>query len=110
MLVNKETKIHENDIISVKMKSGEELLGKLVELRDSELVIQNPLILIVTENNQLNAGAMFISQEKTTVVRLNRDSIIGYCKTSDNLKNQYIQMNSGIDLSTPSNFNPNPES
>lgn len=110
MLVNKETKIHENDIISIKMKTGEELLAKLISISSNELEIQNPLVLMVTENNQLNAGAMFISQEKSTVVRLNRDSIIGFCKTSDNLKNQYIQMNSGIDLSTPSNFNPNPQS
>lgn len=49
MLVRKDTQLKEDEVISFKLSSGEEIIGKVVSFNDKEVVVHRPFQLAATQ-------------------------------------------------------------
>lgn len=50
MLIRKDTQITVNEVISFKLSSGEEIIGKVVSFSDKEVVVHRPFQLAATQS------------------------------------------------------------
>ena len=92
-----ETPYKAGDIVSLKIASGEEVIGKLHEESPVKITIENPLMVIANQQGLGLAPFMFtIGQDRK--VPLNANSILCIVKSDDDTAKQYIQSTTGIAL------------
>lgn len=86
-----------NDIISFKVSSGEEILGRYVREDGINFYITKPSVLMM---NQQGMGMipymMTVSPDAEYAIA--RTSIITYARTDDEIGKQYLSRTSGIQL------------
>jgi hypothetical protein len=90
-----ETPLKANDIISIKLTSGEEIITKLIEEKDNKLVVSKPLSLTATQQGMGLAPFMF-TIDPAAKVQINQSAIITVVKTQEEMAANYIQSTSGI--------------
>jgi hypothetical protein len=93
-----ENKFRSNDVISFKVSSGEEILGRYVREDDVNFYVTKPSVLMM---NQQGMGMipymMTVSPESEYAIA--RASVITYARTDDEIGKQYLSRTSGIQLS-----------
>jgi hypothetical protein len=83
------------DIVSIKLASGEEMVAKLEEERDSHVMLRKPLMLVASETGIGLAPFMFtVDPDHKFKIRLN--NIICVVKTSKDAANAYIKQTTGL--------------
>lgn len=83
------------DIVSIKLASGEEMVAKLEEERDSHVMLRKPLMLVASETGIGLAPFMFtVDPDHKFRIRLN--NIICVVKTSKDATSAYIQQTTGL--------------
>ena len=90
-----ETPLKANDVISIKLTSGEEIITKLIEEKDNKLVVSKPLSLTATQQGMGLAPFMF-TIDPASKVQINQSAIITVVKTQEEMAANYIQSTSGI--------------
>jgi len=93
MLIEKPYEV--NDVVSIKLSSGEELVGKLVEEGPEVVTIAKPLMLSMTQKGMGLAPYMFTVNPETTI-KFNDKNIITIVKTMETMAKQYIQSTTGL--------------
>lgn len=91
-----ETPIKMNDIVTLKLIGGDEVVGKLTDERtDSYLELKNPLVVIV---NQQGFGLMayIFTAEAGIPVKIDRSAVISFSKTMDSVAKEYIKQTTGL--------------
>ena len=95
MLFDK-SKLDEGNIITFKMSSGEEILGKLKSQDMMSITVSKPVVLAMTKNGPGMAPAL-MTVSPDADLSFNRSSIaIGPALTDKEIANQYTFQTTGI--------------
>jgi hypothetical protein len=94
MLLEK-TKFKKGDIISIKLISGEEIIGKYIGEDMTDLVIHNPKILAITQKGPAMAPVM-MTVEPDNDYSISKSAIILKGYTEKEIADQYTYQTTGI--------------
>ena len=88
-------KYNNNDIVTIKLSSGEEIICKVVEDNDNTMIISKPIALVVTPKGAAMTQFLMM-QDMNETVELQKDHIVLLTKANKIAKDQYIATTSGI--------------
>ncbi len=84
-----------NQIYTFKLNTGEELVAKLTTINPDHLVIQHPILTVLSPQGlQMMPGLFSANMDKT--VRLNNSSWAMIAETRDDVRDSWIQATTGI--------------
>ena len=90
-----ETPYKSGDTVSIKLTSGEELIGRLEEEKGDQLTIRKPLMVAATQQGLGLAPFMFtISAEAKVNIGLSK--VVCVTKTHEDFAKQYVESTSNI--------------
>ncbi len=92
-----ETPYKNGDTISLKLSSGEEILGRLDSETDQNITLHKPMVLIAQEKGLGLAPFMF-SVSPTGKFVMKAASVLCITKTKDEISKQYMTQNTGSAL------------
>lgn len=101
MLIDKQTILAINDIITLKLVSGEEIVGKLIEQTSEHISLAKPVTCALQPVSAKQMGLSFIpvlgSVEPETTLQIPLTALaIRPVKTGKDVRSNYIQITSGI--------------
>lgn len=104
MLIDKQIGV--GDIISLKLISGEELIGKIKNINSSEFTINKPLILNVVAipaqdgsmQHALQLSPFMFGLDEANDIKIPMTGFIAYTKTRNEMKQSYLQETSSIEV------------
>jgi hypothetical protein len=82
-------------IYTFKITTGEEIVAKLIEITDSHMILQNPILTVLSPQGLQMMPALF-SANPDKMVRLNIHSCAMIADTRDDVRNSWIQATTGI--------------
>lgn len=88
-----------NDIVTIKLVTGEEIISKLVEIKTESYTVTRPLVFTVNPQNgqaMIIPWLMSVDPKDTTPIVINKSGIIMVTKTIKQIADNYIQATSGI--------------
>ena len=85
------------DTVSIKLSSGEEILGRLDKEDDKHITIAKPLMLVVQQQGMGLAPYMFTVGHDNKF-NINQQNIICVAKTEKSMASQYVEKTSGLAL------------
>lgn len=89
------SKFSEGDIISLKLTSGEEIIGKYINDDDSTYLLNKPLMLAMSKQGAAMMPLMMtVNPEKD--FRINKAAVLLYGETVKEVANQYVYQTTGI--------------
>jgi hypothetical protein len=94
MLIQKP--LDQGDIVSIKLLTGEEVLGRYVSETDTEIHVKKPCTLAMGQNGMGIVPWMMTTQPETT--KLNKHTIIAFAPTDGEIAKAYIEATSTIKL------------
>lgn len=97
MLINKQNTM---DIVSIKLVTGEEIIGTLLNKTDHTLTLKKPIALTITQTG-LSFIPYIISsdvQSETPEIEFNRNTVISISKTHKSFADKYIETTTGIKI------------
>lgn len=92
-----ETPYKSNDTITIKLTSGEEIVGRFVKEDDKKLTIKKPLTLMATQQG-FGLGPYAITISPDSEIALNKTAIVFSVKTETEMAKQYMTSTTGIQL------------
>ena len=95
MLINVPYK--NGDVISLKLASGEEVVARLEEEKDSDLIVTKPMMLVSAQEGLGLAPFMF-SVAPDAKFNIKLSSVLCVTKTEDGFGKQYLEQTSGLQL------------
>ena len=83
------------DVVSLKLSSGEEILGRLEAEKENNVTLKKPMVLIAQEKGLGLAPYMFsVNPDNKFMMRTASVSCVS--KTQDEISKQYVATTSGI--------------
>lgn len=92
-----------NDIITLKLVTGEEVITKLVSVNDNSYVVSKPLVLSISAQGPAMTP-LLLTADLDGDINLPKQTIIAVAKTEKTTANQYIKGTTGIQPATTSDF------
>lgn len=92
-----------NDIVTMKLVTGEEIITKFLSGEDNSYKVSKPLVLSVTAQGPAMTPFLFTA-ELEGEINLPKNVVIAMAKTEKTTANQYIKGTSGIQPATTSDF------
>jgi hypothetical protein len=92
MLINK--KIAENDIVTLKLVTNEEIVGKVTAITDTAIEIRKPLLLTLTMDQNGPSVSMvpfWLLSAEDEPVTINRSNVLVLVKTAKGAADAYMQ-------------------
>ena len=84
-----------DQIYTFKLNTGEELVAKLIAINADHLLIQHPILTVLSQQGlQMMPGLFSANMDKT--VRLNNSSWAMIAETRDDVRDSWIQATTGI--------------
>ena len=84
-----------NTIYTFKLLTGEELVAKLLEINDDHMIVEHPIMTVISQQGlQMMPGLFSANLDKT--VRLNNSSWAMIGETRDDVRDSWIQATTGI--------------
>ena len=107
MLIEK--KLSVGDVVSLKLLSGEELIGKLKSMGETILVVSKPLVITIgavpgpngTVQHGLQLVPFMFGLNDSDDVTISLANVITRVKTRDEIKQAYIKETTGIEAPGP---------
>lgn len=84
-----------NDVVSLKLTSGEEIVARLVDETTTNVTLSKPLSLTATQTGIGLAPFMF-TIEQDSKIKVNSTAIIAITKTQKETASQYLESTTGI--------------
>jgi hypothetical protein len=88
-----------NDVVTIKLSNGEEIVGKLTEDSDNNIRLTRPLVFTLNPQSgqaMLVPWLMSVDPENTHPITLNRNNILAITKTIKEISDNYTQATSKI--------------
>ena len=85
------------EVVTLKLASGEELIGKLTEDTDTHYVIERPLTLVMTPQG-MGLQPWLLAVDPSKAIRFPKDRVVVCLETAKDMSNQYLQGTTGIAL------------
>lgn len=92
-----------NDIITMKLVTGEEIISKFVEINDNGYKISKPLVLSITSQGPAMTPFLFTA-EISGDINLPKHAVIAIANTDKQTAGQYIKGTTGIQPATTNDF------
>jgi hypothetical protein len=92
-------KLETGKIFTMKLTSGEELIGRIVDINDSTIELSEPVSVAPGPQGMGLVPSLFTSERGKNVV-VNRVAVTMWCATDDAIQSKYIEATTGI--TTPS--------
>lgn len=92
-----------NDIVTMKLVTGEEVISKFVSSEDNSYRISKPLVLSITSQGPAMTPFLFTS-ELDGEISIPKTAVIAIAKTEKTTASQYIKGTTGIEPATTTNF------
>jgi hypothetical protein len=99
MLIDK--KYTENDIISFKLSSGEEVIGKYIKEDMTSYVVRHPLMLVASQKGIGMAPYMF-TVDPSKEFTFTKSAVLTHASTDKEVADQYLSQSSGIAIAKTS--------
>ena len=95
MLITKP--IEKNDVVTIKMMNGEEILGKFESENDDELIVSRASVVAANEDGKMGLvpWLMSASPEK---VSINKATVVAYLPTVEEIAKVFTEATSSIQL------------
>ena len=90
-----ETPYKVGETVSLKLTSGEEVVARLEEEKDSNFILHKPLMVTATQQGLGLAPFMFTIGPDAKV-KIDHTKVVCLVKTQDEMSKQYIQSTTGI--------------
>lgn len=87
------------DIITIKLTSGEELIAKLEEDGEGSMTVSKPFALVPNQQG-LGMVPWIMSASPDSKVTLNKNTVVCFLKTDDGIGKQYLQQTTGLTMVT----------
>jgi hypothetical protein len=85
-----------NDVVSLKLIGGDEVIGKLMDERtDSYVEIKKPLVVMMAQQGFGLMPFMLTSNPDATV-KIDRSHVLALSKTMDQVSKEYIKQTTGL--------------
>jgi hypothetical protein len=92
-----------NDVVTVKLVSGEEVIGYYVQEDAEGVTLRKPVVPVPTGQSSMGLAPFIMSSDYLTggnpEIRFNKPTVISVVSTSKQFKDAYTQQVSGINLS-----------
>lgn len=85
------------EIVTLKIVTGEELIGKLTEIGDDYYMIHRPLVLVMSAQG-LGLQQWTFTANVDKAFKISKDKIIMIAETVKEMSSQYIEGTTGIKL------------
>lgn len=85
------------EVITLKIVTGEELVGKLTEITDSHYAIDRPLVLVMSPQG-LGFQQWSFTADTSKSFKISKDKIIMVAETISDIKKQYTEGTTGLKL------------
>ena len=93
MLIQKPLSV--NDIITLKLTTGEELVAKLVEVNDSYYAVSRPLVLVIGPSG-VGLQQWVLTADPDHSIKINKNNVILCIPTIKEMSKQYLAGTSGL--------------
>ena len=97
MLLEIEKDFKENDVVSFKLSSGEELLTRFVKMDGENYVVKNPMVLVAGPQG-LGMQNFMLSVKPDGQFTLQDKNIMCVKSTEEELAKQFMEQTSGLTL------------
>lgn len=88
-----------NEVATIKLISGEEIIARVQEVHDDHMILNKPLCLIPSPNGQgLGLAPAIFSTDPKDFVRVNNTAIALQAKTAQEIASQYLQQTTGLTI------------
>jgi hypothetical protein len=84
-----------NEVYTLKLSSGEEVISKVIAIDNDTITLSEPLSVAPGPQGMGLMPSMFTA-EKDKPVTLNTRAITMYCETADQIRIKYIEATTGI--------------
>lgn len=91
-----EKPIAKNDVVSLKLNSGEELIGSYQDENETQYTIDKPVCLVPVE--QGISFAPFMMTTESTKFSINKNSVVSMARTAEQLAKNYTEQTTSIKL------------
>lgn len=95
--------IKPNEIVTMKIVTGEEIITKLIAVEEHNYRISKPLVLSLTPQGPAMTPFL-LTAELEAEITLPKTSVVALAKTETGTSNQYIKGTTGIEPATTSDF------
>jgi hypothetical protein len=85
------------EIVTLKINSGEELITKILEVHDDHLMITMP-VSVAPGQHGMTLMPSFFTADRALPVRINRCAIAMMAHTADEIQVKYIEATTGISV------------
>lgn len=98
------SKFQTNDVITLKLVSGEEIIGYYQEESSVNIILRKPVVPVPTANGTMALAPFIMSSDYLQTggageISFNKQTVITKIKTSPAFSDAYIKQVSGLDLS-----------
>lgn len=100
MLIDVKYKV--NDVVSLKLTSGEEMVARLEVETDKDITISKPYMLIANPDGQVGLAPFMFTVTPDAKFKLKINNVICIVKTAKDAENMYIKQSTGIAIATSS--------
>lgn len=94
MLLEK-TRFDENDVVTIKLVSGEEVLGKFIKEDGSSITLDKPLMLAMNQKG-MGLVPLLVTVNPDSKLTFNKHGITLLTHSDDEIGKQYIYQTTGI--------------
>ena len=92
-----EKPIADGDCITIKLTSGEEVLGAFSTETENGLVVDKPATISATPEGKMGIIPWMMTS-RATKVTLNKTTVVAYARTEDEISKSYTQSTTSIKL------------
>ena len=85
----------ENDTVTIKLVSGEEVIGKFVNDDDKVITLEKPLMLAMSQKG-IGMAPVLMTVNPDTKLKFNKQAIVVMAHSDDEIAKQYTYQTTGI--------------
>lgn len=86
-----------NDVISIKLSSGEELIARFESETETALKVTKPMSLVMSQQGLGMSNFMFTVAQDTKI-EINKANVLTVAKTSKEVASDYLQKTTGVSM------------
>lgn len=85
----------EGDVITLKLISGEEVIGKFVADNEMQITLDRPLMLAMSQKG-IGMAPILMTVNPESKLKFNKTAVIVMAKSDDEIAKQYVYQTTGI--------------
>ena len=94
MLLEKNT-LDENNIITLKLSSGEEIIGKFIKEDDTSYLMEKPLMLAMSQKG-VGMAPILMTVNPESRIKIQKHAVMILANSDEEIAKQYIYQTTGI--------------